>query len=175
MDVPNNTRELFNTYKSYYQKDETSVRFVSTTKLVLIWCVVPALGGPKPKGKRSTQDDIKTAMSFLQGVSLEQLLNSVESVRNFMEEETFPKNKQREHWAYIKKLMNWATEQEYISNQSNIIDNTFANSSFFKEEIKTKAKNLNAYGKQVTQKYTLGWHYVDYVNGDSCYSNYRFW
>jgi len=32
-----------------------------------------ALGGPKPKGKRSTEEDFKAAMSFLQGVSLEQL------------------------------------------------------------------------------------------------------
>jgi len=61
----------------------------------------------KPKGKRSTEEDFKAAMSFLQGVSLEQLFNCAES-ESFMEEENLPKPKKREHWTYLKKL-NWAT------------------------------------------------------------------
>jgi len=52
-------------------------------------------GRPKPKGKRSTEEDLKAAMSFLQGVSLEQLFNCAESVRTFMEEENLPKPKTR--------------------------------------------------------------------------------
>jgi len=57
----------------------------------------------KAKGKRSTKEDLKAAMSFLQGVSLEEILNAAESVRTFfMEEENLPKHKKREHWTYLK-------------------------------------------------------------------------
>ena len=91
MDVRSNALELFNAYKNYYQKNETPVGFVSKTQMVLIRCVVPALGGPKPKGKHSNQDDFNAAMDFLQSISLEQTFN------------------QKEHWTYLKKLINWAT------------------------------------------------------------------
>jgi len=46
----------------------------------------------KPKGKRSTEEDFKVAMSFLQGVSLEQHF-AQNLWKSFMEEENLPKPK----------------------------------------------------------------------------------
>jgi hypothetical protein len=163
MDVPTNAFELFDNYKSYYQKNEIPVSLVSKTQMALIRCVVPALGGPRPKGKRSTQDELKAAMSFLQSVSLEQILNVVESVRTFMEEENLPKTRQREHWTYLKKLINWATEQEYITKQLNVVDSPSENSSFSKGEIRVKGKDLNLSNEQTAPKYALGYHFGDYI------------
>jgi hypothetical protein len=102
-------------------------------------------------------------MDFLQGVSLEQLFNCAESVKTFMEEENLPKPKKREHWTYLKKLINWATEPEYISNKPNFVDNSSTNFSFYKGEIQVTSQNLNLFGKQVMPKYALGCHYRDYI------------
>jgi hypothetical protein len=163
MGVPSNALELFNDYKSYYQKNEPPVSLVSKTQMALVRCVVPALGGPKPDGKRSTQDELKPAMSFLQGVSLEQLFNCAEYVRTFMKEENLPKPKKSEHSTYLKKLINWATEQEYISNQPNVVDKPSDNYSLSKGEIQVKSQNLNLSGKEIMPKYALGCHYGDYI------------
>lgn len=105
MYIPSNALELFEKYKNYYQRNEIPASLVSKTQIALLHCVVPALGGPKPKGKRSTKDDIKVAMDFLKGISLEQFLNATESVIVCMNEENINKTKQREYWNYVKKLV----------------------------------------------------------------------
>jgi len=109
------------------------------------------LGGPKPKGKRSTKDNIKAAMDFLKGISLEQLLNAAESVIIFMNEENITKTKQREYWTYVKKLIKGASDQQYIINSlPNVIDNPSEVPSFYtKGEIQAKGKNLKMSGEQV--------------------------
>ncbi len=56
--------ELFENYKNYYQKNGIPASLVGKTQIALVNCVVPALGGPKPKGKRLTKGDIKAAMDF---------------------------------------------------------------------------------------------------------------
>ncbi len=151
--------------KAACHKNEIPASLVGKTQIALLHCVVPALGGPKPKGKRSTKNDIKAAMDFLKGISLEQVLNAAESVIVFMNEENITKTKQREYWTYVKKLIKWATEQQYIINTlPNVIDNPSENSSFStKGEIQAKGKNLKMSGEEATPKYTIGCHSGDYI------------
>jgi len=66
--------------------------------------VFPA-GRAKPKGKRSTEEDFKAAMSFLQGVSSNFQLRRI--CEKFYGRGKSPKPKKREHWTYLKKLINW--------------------------------------------------------------------
>jgi hypothetical protein len=165
MYIPSNALDLFEKYKNYYQKNEIPASLVGKTQIALLHCVVPALGGPKPKGKRSTKDDIKAAMDFLKGISLEQLLNTAESVIVFLNEENITKTKQREYWTYVKKLIKWASEQQYIINSlPNVIDKPSEDPSFStKGEIQVKGKNLKMSGEQATPKYTIGCHSGDYI------------
>lgn len=149
MYIPSNALDLFEKYKNYYHKNGITASLVGKTQIALLHCVVPALGGPKPKGKRSTKDDIKAAMNFLKGISLEQLLDVAESVIIFMNEENIPKTKQREYWTYVKKLIKWASEQQYIINSlPNVIDNPSEAPSFStKGEIQAKGKKLKMSGE----------------------------
>ena len=165
MYIPNNALELFDNYKNYYHKNEIPASVVGKTQIALLHCIVPALGGPKPKGKRSTKDEIKAAMGFIKGISLEQFLNVEESVILFMKEENITKNKQREYWTYLKKLLNWANEQQCIINTPpNVIDNPPEEPRFStKGEIQAKGKNMKMSGEQATPKYTIGCHFGDYV------------
>lgn len=165
MYIPSNALELFENYKNYYQENENSASLVCKTQIALLHCVVPALGGPRPKGKRSTKDEIKAAMGFLKGISLEQFLNVEESVILFMNDKTITKKKQREYWTYLKKLIKWASEQQYIINSlPNVIDNPSEDPSFStKRKIQAKGKNLKMSGEQATPKYTIGCHSGDYI------------
>lgn len=143
MDIPSNAFELFNNYKSYYQKNERLPSPLIKTQTALIRCVVPALGGPKPKGNCSTSDELKAAMSFLESISLQEFLDSVEIVKKFMESENIPKPQKRERWTFLKKFINWATQQEYVSKQIN--------------------KDLNLSGDNSTPRYALGCYPGDYI------------
>ena len=165
MYIPSNTLELFNNYKNYYQDEGITVSSVRKTQAVLLHCVVPALKGPKPKGERLTKNEIKAAMDFLERISLEEFLNASTVIIAFMEGENIPKVRRREHWTYLKKLIKWATGQQYVmANQSNIINNPPKNSSFYIEgQMPIRDKILNMSGKQARFKYTLGCHPEDYI------------
>lgn len=84
MDFQNTALELFDNYKSFYQKNKIIVGFAFSTQNLLVRCVVPVLRGPK-------QDDLKAPMKCLKGFSLEQILNYAEYVKTFIEEEKFPR------------------------------------------------------------------------------------
>lgn len=165
MSIVSNTFELFSNYKNDHQKNEVPVSFVCKTQAVLFHCVVPALKGPKPKGKRLTKSEIKAAMEFLKKTSLEEFLNSSKVLIDFMEAENIPKTKRQEYWTYFKKLIKWATEQPYaITNQSTTVDNLSQNANpYIKGEIQVEDKTLNMFGKQARFKYTLGCHSEDYI------------
>lgn len=163
--IPSNAFELFNNYKNYYQKDELSVSLIRKTQAVLLHCVVPALKGPRPKGKRLTKNEIKAALEFLEKISLEEFLNASKFMIDFMEKENIPKVKRQEYWTYFKKLVKWSAEQTYaINDQSELSDNTSQNTIFYiKEGIQVKDKTLNMLGKQARFKYALGCHSEDYI------------
>lgn len=165
MNIPSNVLELFGNYKNYYQKDGVPISIISKTQAALLHCVVPALKGPKPKGKRLTKNEIEAAIGFLEKISLEEFLNASKFIIDFMEVETIPKVRRREHWTSLKKLIKWATDQQYvISEQSNIIDNLSKESSSYVEgKIQVKDKALNILGKQARFKYSLGCRSEDYI------------
>lgn len=166
MYVPSNALELFESYKTYYQKDGTPLSCVYKTQMALLYSVIPMLGGLRPKGKRSTRNEIKAAMIFLESISLGQFINATESIKFFMEKENIPKNKQREYWTYLKKLLCWANEQQYIvNNRPNFVDEPPVNhTSCTKEEIEVKDKNINTFGEKNTLEYIAGYHFKDYFN-----------
>lgn len=166
MYVPSNALEIFESYKTYYQKDGTILSCVYKTQMALLYCVIPMLGGLRPNGKRSTKNEIKTAMNFLESVSLEQFINATESIKLFMERENIPKNKQREYWTYFKKLLCWANEQQYIvNNRPNFVDEPPENfSSCTRGDIQVKDKNINMFSEKAALKYTAGYHSKDYFN-----------
>jgi len=70
MNVPTPLNYLMSTKLLPENESPVSLMTKTQTALVLLCC---SAGGAKPKGKRSTEEDFKVAMSFLQGVSLEQL------------------------------------------------------------------------------------------------------
>jgi len=82
-------------------------------------------------------------------------------MKTFMEEENLLKPK-NQHWTYLKKLINWATEQEYISNKPNVVDNQYLKNYSFLKEIQVTSQT-NLFGKQSCPKYALECHYGDYI------------
>ncbi|MBW4641193.1 MAG: hypothetical protein KME05_23855 [Gloeocapsa sp. UFS-A4-WI-NPMV-4B04] len=166
MDIPNNAFRLFNNYRNYYQKNGIPLSLVYKTQMALLYCVVPMLGGARIKGQRSTKEEIKAAMSFLESISLDQFINVAQSTKVFMEKENIPKNKQREYWTYLKKLLNWANEQQYIlNNQPSFVNELPVNhTSCTRGEIQAKDKNINMFGEKAALKYTAGYHSRDYFN-----------
>lgn len=166
MSLPSNAFELFDNYKNFYQKNGITLSLVYKTQMALLYCVVPMLGGARIKGQRSTKEEIKAAMSFLESISLEQFVNAAQSTKVFMEKENIPKNKQREYWTYLKKLLNWANGQQYIvNNQPTFVDELPVNhTSYTKEEIQGKNKDINMFGEKAALKYTAGYHSRDYFN-----------
>lgn len=166
MDIPNNAFKLFDNYKKFYQKNGIPLSLVCKTQMALLYCVVPMLEGPRIKSQRSTKAEIKAAMSFLKSISLEQFINAAQSIKVFMEKENIPKNKQREYWTYLKKLLNWANEQQYIlNNQPSFVNELSVNhTSCTKEEIQVKDRNINVFGEKAALNYTAGYHSKDYFN-----------
>lgn len=162
MYIPSNALELFENYKNCCQKDGVPISIVSKAQAVLLRCVVPALKGPKPKGKRLTKTEIGAAVGFLEKIPLEEFLNASKFIIDFMDAESIPKVRRQEYWTSLKKLIKWATDQQYvISDQSSNIDDV--SNSYVEGKIQVANKPLNTLGKQARLKYTIGCHPEDYI------------
>lgn len=94
---------------------------------VLVRYLIPAFGGPSPKGKRATGEEIKLATDYLQKLTPNHLLKAPQILEESFEKYEVDKNNRRIFRSILKKFVEWSEHKGY-----------------FKETVKSaKTKNSN--------------------------------
>lgn len=97
--------------------------------LTSVWVryLIPAFGGPRPKGKRATSEEIKLATDYLQQLTPNDLLKAPQILEENFEKHEVDKNNRRIFRSILKKFVEWSEHKGY-----------------FKQTVKpTKIKNSN--------------------------------
>jgi hypothetical protein len=117
---------LYSIYTDYLAASE-GVNNDKMLTSVLVRYLVPAFGGPSPKGKRATSEEIKLAIDYLQQLTPNHLFQAPQVLEETFEKYEVDKNNRRIFRSILKKFVEWSERKGY----------------FKQTEKSTKIKNLD--------------------------------
>lgn len=165
--APDNVFELFELYKTYCLKTGQPDSVIPNTQTTLVRYVLPALGLSSLSGKRSTVKDLEIALSCLKSLSLKEFAKSSDALESYMaiNSNNISKKKRRVQRSYLRKLLNWAIELNWIIDSRGVSEQFPLTPSIRQPagQARPLLSNLNISGKLKREKYSLGTCWGDYT------------
>lgn len=129
-EMPEQKQTLFEAYQAYCALLDKEGRQteVQSLKTVIIRYLVPSLGGPRPKHRRATSEDIQTALDYLKTLTPDLLSNARAPLEAEFDRSEMNDQQRKPLRSRIQGWINWFTEQnshDPPQNQHQPIFNTF--------------------------------------------------
>jgi hypothetical protein len=109
---PQTIKELLELYKGKIKSNDFSATLSTLTRYT-----VPAIEGPLPKSSRASSEEIEAALKFLEKKSIWLLDKLEEHQEKYFESVKLPANKRYLPRSILKKLINWAIQQGFLTQK----------------------------------------------------------
>ncbi|WP_414545303.1 hypothetical protein [Nostoc sp. CCY0012] len=178
IEKPKTVGEFFYLYKIHLIELKKTADILNITS-VLTRRLSPAWGGPTPKGTRSSQKEIETALAFFESIPLEKLADASSSLEEYFEINKVGNTIRWLSRSQLKKMLNWGTKNEYLKQPEHQI--------FYRFKEVTKSRNYPQNIKLIEnrpswgERNLLGFFDSDYVVGEAAdnskriFSNWNNW
>jgi hypothetical protein len=112
---PHNIADLLDLYLQHCQSPQGSAGSASNARMMIARGLAPALGGKLPGGLRTTPQEFKASMDFLQGIAIVELIKASQALEIFMEQENFPNKKKRDFRYHLSKFFQWTSQENWLN------------------------------------------------------------
>ncbi|MBC1315120.1 hypothetical protein GNE88_29505, partial (plasmid) [Trichormus variabilis PNB] len=139
---PEKSKSVLDIYNSYckYLQNQGKQKEIAALRSIVLKYLVPACGGSTLKGKKASNTEINTGISYLEQTSIEQLYNAIELVKSQFEISGVESQKRYTPRSKLKAWIDWAKSEGYFSKiearqQPQPVFNTF-----YKNGVRRKRK-----------------------------------
>lgn len=168
---PKNAADIFEAYKQLLQANAKDIE-LALTQTALVRFTIPGWSGVYLAGGKATAAEVQASLAHLQQVSLKQFQSALTVQEQVFDHLQIDKNKRRQPRCYLKKLIDWTTEQEAFTalsrggSQDEQTGRRRLISAKGQARSDTYGKNVRLSGRKQTPPFALGTRKGDYFNSD---------